>query len=83
MTNGQTYYYKVEAVNSEGASVQTAAVSATPVGQPVKNSDNTLLIVVLVLAAAVIVAVAAMLIFRNRGPKPPKSKFQQPQRRKK
>ncbi|OPY30917.1 MAG: Fibronectin type III domain protein [Methanomassiliicoccales archaeon PtaU1.Bin124] len=79
--NGKTYYYKVEAINSVGASEVSAVVSASPVGPAPTNNNDMLLIIIAVLAVAVVVAVVALFMLRNRGPKPPKSKFQQPKRR--
>ena len=64
-TNGQTYWYKVSAVNAVGEGTQSPAVSVL-VPQPVSPaSDSTTLILVAVIAIAVVL-VAVLFVLRKR-----------------
>jgi hypothetical protein len=64
LTNGQTYWYKVSAVNAIGVGVNCTAVSAL-VPQPVSPaSDDSMLILVGVIAIAVVLV--AVLLFMRR-----------------
>jgi hypothetical protein len=59
--NGQTYYYKVTAVNDEGESPQSTLVVDTPGGEDGGEAgDNTVLII---LGAIIAIAVVAILVF--------------------
>ena len=64
LTNGQTYWYKVSAVNAIGVGVNCTAASAL-VPQPVSPaSDDSMLILVGVIAIAVVLV--AVLLFMRR-----------------
>jgi len=65
LTNGQTYWYKVSAVNANGEGANCSAVSVL-VPQPVNPaSDSTTLILVAVIAIAVVL-VAVLFVLRKR-----------------
>ena len=70
LTNGQTYWYKVGAVNVVGEGAQSPAVSVL-VPQPVSPaSDSTMLILVAVIAIALVLVavllVAVLFVLRKR-----------------
>jgi fibronectin type 3 domain-containing protein len=67
VANGQTYYYRVSAVNALGEGPLTASEDATPKADSddVDGDDNTLLIVIAILAMAAVAAVA-ILVLRKR-----------------
>ena len=65
LTNGQTYWYKVSAVNAIGVGTNCSAISAL-VPQPASPAgDITMLILVAVIAIAVVL-VAVLLVMRKR-----------------
>jgi len=65
LTNGQTYWYKISAVNAIGTGANCSAASAL-VPQPVSPAgDSTILIAVAVIAIAVVL-VATLLVVRKR-----------------
>jgi hypothetical protein len=67
LTNGQTYWYKVSAVNAAGEGAQSPAVSAL-VPQPVSPaSDNTMLILLAVIAIAVVLVVVLFVLRWRKG----------------
>ena len=66
LTNGQTYYYKVSAVNSVGESVLTDELSATPNVPSTDNGDNTLLYIGIAVVAILAIAGAAVLMIRKK-----------------
>jgi hypothetical protein len=63
LTNGQTYYYAVSAVNSAGESLLTEEVAVTP---NAPSNDNTLLYVGIGAVAILGVVGAAILMMRRR-----------------
>ena len=69
LTNGQTYWYKVSAVNANGEGANCSAVSVL-VPQPVSPaSDSTTLILVAVIAIAVVLAAVLFVLSRRKGKK--------------
>ena len=58
--NGQTYYYKITAVNDQGESPQSTMVVDTPGGEEGGATDNTVLIV---LGVILVIAVIVILVF--------------------
>jgi hypothetical protein len=66
LTNGQTYWYKMSAVNAIGVGVNCTAVSAL-VPQPVSPaSDDSMLILVGVVAIAVVLVAVVLLMRRKK-----------------
>jgi hypothetical protein len=69
VTNGQTYWYKVSAVNAIGEGANCSAVSVL-VPQPVTPAnDYTMLILVLVIAIAVMLVVVLFVVRKRKGKK--------------
>jgi fibronectin type 3 domain-containing protein len=66
LTNGQTYYYKVSAVNSHGESVLTDELSATPTSPSTNGGDNTWLYIGIGVVAVLAGFGAAQLIMTRR-----------------
>jgi fibronectin type 3 domain-containing protein len=64
LTNGQTYYYKVSAVNSAGESSLTERVAATPIAQ--STQDNNTMIYVGIGAVILVVMVGATMVLMRR-----------------
>jgi predicted phage tail protein len=65
VTNGQTYYYKVSAVNSAGESAQAGEVTAMPVA-PSNNNVDIMLILAIVIIIALVGITAAWLLNRRK-----------------
>jgi titin len=63
LTNGQTYLYKVSAVNAVGEGVQCSVVSAAPQGA---TTDNTIPYVGIAIAAIVGIAIVVELMSRRK-----------------
>jgi fibronectin type 3 domain-containing protein len=72
VTNGQTYYYRVSAVNAMGEGAQTGSVDATPFAEDVDDEDgdggeNTMLyIIIVIVAIASVAGVAAFFFLRKK-----------------
>ncbi len=66
VTNGQTYYYKVSAVNSIGESVLTDEASVTPNAASTGGGDNTWLYIIIGVIAILAGFGAAQLIMMRR-----------------
>jgi hypothetical protein len=64
-TNGQTYWYKVNAVNAIGVGANCSAVSALVPQSAIPAGDTTMLILLAVIAIAVVL-VAVVLVMRKR-----------------
>lgn len=68
VVNGQTYWYKVSAVNAVGEGAMTGMESATPTAED-KDDDggsNTMLYIIIAIMAIAAVAVAAVFFLRKR-----------------
>jgi predicted phage tail protein len=69
LTNGQTYWYKVSAVNANGEGANCSAVSVL-VPQPVSPaSDSTTLILVAVIAIAAVLVAVLFVLSKRKGKK--------------
>ncbi len=72
VTNGQTYYYKVSAVNGVGESTQTSEVSGTPQAVTTNGDgggDNQVMLIALLAIIAVIVIVILVALMKKKKPK--------------
>lgn len=70
LTNGQTYWYKVGAVNANGEGAQCTAVSVV-VPIPASASDSTMLILLAVIAIVAVVAVVLFVMLKRKKATPP------------
>jgi predicted phage tail protein len=69
LTNGQTYWYKVSAVNVAGEGAQSPAISAN-IPQPASSgSDGTMLVLVAVIAIVVVLVATLFVIRKPNGKK--------------
>ena len=65
LTDGQTYYYRVSAVNSVGESGHTEEVSAIPYASTTDGGDNTWLYIGIGVVIITVIAVAVTLFLRR------------------
>jgi LPXTG-motif cell wall-anchored protein len=68
VVNGQTYWYKVSAVNAVGEGAMTGTESATPTAENMDDDggSNTMLYIIIAIMAIAAVAVAAVFFLRKR-----------------
>jgi len=69
VTNGQTYYYKVSAVNALGEGSMSEVEDATPVAEDVEGDDdggNTMLFVIIAIVAIAAVAGVAVFLLKRK-----------------
>src|SRR5690606_26441091 len=66
LTNNETYYYKVSAVNAAGESALSEEVSVTPNAAASGGGDQTLLIVVGIVGIMVIVSAVYLIMKRKK-----------------
>ena len=71
VTNNQTYYYQVSAVNSAGEGAKPEEASAIPISvappTPPHPWWKSWLVPILIVIAVVVIAIAAILIYKKRG----------------
>jgi len=66
VVNGQTYWYKISAVNSIGQGTTTDAVDATPSADAGDSGDNTMLYIIIAIVIVAAIAGAAVLFLRKK-----------------
>ncbi|MCU0861046.1 MAG: fibronectin type III domain-containing protein, partial [Methanomassiliicoccales archaeon] len=66
LTNGQTYYYKVSAVNSAGEGTMSDAAPATPTAPSDGGGGGGMTLIIVALAVAAIVVVVVVLLFLRK-----------------
>ena len=66
LTNGQTYYYKVSAVNSVGEGQHGNEISASPTAPNTNGNGDITLIIVIIVVIVLVIAVVVWLLARRR-----------------
>ncbi|MGD0817064.1 MAG: hypothetical protein ABR986_01535 [Methanomassiliicoccales archaeon] len=69
VTNANTEYYTVVAVNSEGASVASHEFSINPYSSPAPADNSLMLLIIAGVIGVVVIAVAVILVMRRVKPK--------------
>jgi hypothetical protein len=74
VTNGQTYYYEVSAINGIGEGYRSGHVAGVPVAAPAdEDNDSIIMMISLILIIAAVVVMLFVITFKKKKPEVPDS----------